>query len=312
MILERLVLGIDTSCYTTSIAIVDGCGNIAYEAKKMLEVKKGSRGLRQSDAFFQHAINLPEMFEQIPDTMINGISEVWVSTKPRNVADSYMPVFTAGFKFAKVISKCLGVPLYETSHQEGHIRAVCMGLNMDYKGSYLAVHLSGGTTEILSFGFDDEQNRADIEIVAKTLDISAGQLLDRVGVAGGFEFPAGKYLDEICEKSRLKFPVSLKGNDFNFSGAESWGMRYLNDGVDMKYIADGLFNAIACTLYGSLSNIAGDTGVYDVLMTGGVASSVSLRNKLVAMSSESELRFHFAGAGYCADNARGVAGMGIL
>ncbi len=316
-----LILGVDTSCYTTSLALVDNKGNIVLEAKKPLIVKKGRRGLRQSDAFFQHIFNLSELISNFDTDSIKRISQIWVSTKPRNLENSYMPVFMAGFNFAKVMSKSLNVPLYETSHQEGHIMAVCMGTDMDYKSSYLAIHLSGGTTEILLCKYDVLEDVNSINIVAKTLDISAGQLLDRVGVMAGFEFPSGQMLDKSAENLlennisadyKLDFPISLKGNDFNFSGAESWAMRYLKQDKPIEYIADGLFTVIAKTLYSSLCNISDKTGIYDVIMSGGVSSSVNLKRKLLDLSSNSNLHFHFAATGYCVDNARGVAGMGLL
>ncbi len=359
-----MILGVDTSCYTTSLAVV-GDGYLV-ESKRALDVKMGQRGLRQSDAFFQHVQRLPDLLmdmesklqllsadEKIADLKIGDLKAVCVSTRPRNIETSYMPVFTAGHKFAQSVATALNIPLYETSHQDGHIMAACMGEHIDYTKRYLAVHLSGGTTEILTSKWDDKEGKFVVDILGGTLDISAGQLIDRVGVAHGMAFPAGRQMDELADDvfdnrllnptNRLKFPVSMKTVDdiknipntyFNLSGAESYAMKYLGQNKDIHDIADGLFDVIAESLYHSLFNIASSLQIYDVLMSGGVSSSTTLKKKLLALSQHNKnhksslnsnctdnnchgkmdgrLTFHFATPRYCADNAIGVAKIGYV
>jgi len=114
----RYILGIDTSSYTTSVALINEESNeILADERKVLEVKKGQKGLRQQEAVFQHLKNLPELYEKIPYDLSN-IKIVSVSSKPRNAENSYMPVFIAGRNFGKVISDTLNCEFLEYSHQE--------------------------------------------------------------------------------------------------------------------------------------------------------------------------------------------------
>ncbi|MBQ3471427.1 MAG: DNA-binding protein, partial [Clostridia bacterium] len=141
-------LGFDTSNYTTSVAFTDG--RTDKSVRQILSVKEGERGIRQSDGVFQHMKLLPELFEKLNADM-KDVTAIGVSTRPRTVEGSYMPVFLAGHGYARVAAKTLGVPLYEFSHQDGHIMAgiySCGAFELLTK-PFLSVHLSGGTTEML-------------------------------------------------------------------------------------------------------------------------------------------------------------------
>ena len=87
--------GIDTSNYTTSVAVFDG--EHIIQNKKLLTVKKGERGLRQSDALFQHTVNLPVLISKLKSEIGDADIEAFgVSNRPRNIEGSYMPCFLAG------------------------------------------------------------------------------------------------------------------------------------------------------------------------------------------------------------------------
>jgi len=299
---ECLFLGIDTSNYTTSISVTDSCGNVLSDKRRLLDVKEGARGLRQSDALFLHIKNLPDLIDSL-DFDLKSISAVGVSYAPRNVEGSYMPVFLGGVGTGRAIAKTLGVPYYEFSHQEGHIKAGLFMQNI-YDGDFYSVHMSGGTTEILKVTRNGA--RFDAEIVGKTLDISAGQLIDRIGVKLGFAFPCGKALDEICaESSDIKIPsVCVKGSDINFSGTETHFFRLIDSGVPAEEVAYLAFSAVAETLIKAISCVFDTHGKKKVLFVGGVASNSLIRNKLV--DKFEDLAF-FAKREYSTDNAVGIS-----
>ena len=216
-------LGIDTSNYTTSAAVFDGSGG--YNAGRLLEVRPGELGLRQSDALFQHIKHLPGRFAELrAEGWLTGLSAVGASTRPRAVEGSYMPCFLAGEGQGRTLADALGVPFYAVSHQQGHIAAAAWsaGRLELLDRPMLAWHLSGGTTELLYVEPDGVNVRA--QCVGGTSDISAGQLIDRTGVLLGLPFPAGKALDALASKSGpvRGFPVKL--NDLTFSWT-SWRRR---------------------------------------------------------------------------------------
>ena len=202
-------LGIDTSNYTTSAAVFDGSGG--YNAGRLLEVRPGELGLRQSDALFQHIKHLPGRFAELrAEGWLTGLSAVGASTRPRAVEGSYMPCFLAGEGQGQTLADALGVPFYAVSHQQGHIAAAAWsaGRLELLDRPMLAWHLSGGTTELLYVEPDGVNVRA--QCVGGTSDISAGQLIDRTGVLLGLPFPAGKALDVLASESDLIRGFPLK------------------------------------------------------------------------------------------------------
>ena len=140
-------LGIDTSNYTTSVSLVKN-HNVIYNLKYPVSVKSGDRGIRQSDAVFQHINNLPLLMDKLGCHKLDAIG---VSAFPRNVENSYMPCFLSGVAVAKSISGILGIDYYKYSHQQGHVASALFSCNKFelISENFIAFHISGGTTEIL-------------------------------------------------------------------------------------------------------------------------------------------------------------------
>ena len=250
---EDYILGIDTSNYKTSVCVLNH-DSIICDLRRFLDVEQGERGLRQSDALFQHLKNLPELMEEVEECFDGQISAVAYSSKPRPVEGSYRPVFLAGEGFARAVGTALRVPVFSFSHQEGHIQAIKSYTEMSEIDEFLACHFSGGTCEVLrvrTVGEDpriladsirsDEQDLPlkkagyqlipaegafyEIQIVGGSKDISFGQVLDRAGVAMGFPFPAGGKLDEIaCSSGRtssMLTPIRVIDGEINLSGIDT-------------------------------------------------------------------------------------------
>lgn len=304
-----IVLGIDTSCYTTSVAAASDQG-ILCSNRRLLPVAAGARGLRQSEAVFAHIRQLPELFEKTMETVREqgNVDAVCVSAKPRDDEESYMPVFLSGLSFARVTAAALHVPLFETTHQRGHVRAAYEGSGMQ-ENCYLAVHLSGGTTEVLLM------NGEKLSLLSGTMDLHAGQFLDRVGVKMGLSFPAGPYMEALAKsgQAQSRIPVSIQEGKCHFSGAEARAMRWIEKGeLPREDIAAEVFSVIERTVLRMLLQAAEKTGVDSVLLTGGVASSQLLRDQLLEINRKRRmgLKLHFGQREYAGDNAAGVALIG--
>ena len=302
---KTLSLGLDTSNYTSSVALLDG-DTILENRRKLLTVKSGERGLRQSDALFQHWNNLPELLGPVLKNYSDRIARICVSTKPRPIEGSYMPVFGAGVSMARVLSDALNVPRAECSHQEGHILAASLGNDIDFSIPVLCAHLSGGTLEIVKY------YEGNIEIVSATLDISYGQLIDRTGVAMGFGFPAGKDVDRLAMEyaysngginAKHKNPIckaAIKENGLNISGMENQIIKCL-DKFSKPEIAYFLMERISESFVKIMEQAVEKSKVTQVLVSGGVASSTFLREYC------SPLGYMFGQQNLCSDNAVGVA-----
>ena len=306
----KAVLGFDTSCYTTSVALADLEGEILSSSRRLLSVKPGSRGLQQSAALFQHITRLPEMvslLERAPDVQICAVS---ASTRPRPVESSYMPVFRAGESQARTVAQLLNVPFYPFSHQEGHIRAALYRSGLPAGEPFLAVHLSGGTTEVVKV------SREGIGLLFATSDLSAGQLLDRVGVRLGLSFPAGPEMETLARSfphPRGVFGASLKGDHCSFSGIEAAAMRSIERGnMAPAELAGELFDAVARTVARMIGSCADETGCRRVLLAGGVASSLLFREMLESRRERYriDVQLYYALPEYSGDNAAGIALLG--
>ncbi|MBQ3222286.1 MAG: O-sialoglycoprotein endopeptidase [Clostridia bacterium] len=304
------VLGIDTSCYTTSVAYAQR-GAEPVQARRILTVPEGKSGLQQSGALFQHVQNLPVMLEELrakcPEMQIEAVC---ASTRPRDAQDSYMPVFLAGEGTARGIAASLQVPFFATSHQQGHVRAAILHSGIP-EGDFMAVHLSGGTTELLHTGFD-----LHVDLLGGTEDLNAGQLVDRTGVALGLPFPCGPHLEELAKggKAESKIPLSAKGMALHFSGAEAQIMRWVESGEMKKEdIAAEVYSYLSRAVAHLLTEGYKHTGCKNVLIAGGVSSSARFRTLLPERLRRKKcpVRVYWGKPEFSSDNAVGAALIGL-
>lgn len=312
--MEELYLGLDTSAYTTSIGVVNQHGQVVLNLRKPLAVKKGSRGLRQQEAVFQHVNNIPEMIEILTNNInINNIKSVSVSAKPRNVEGSYMPVFKVGKGQAFTLSKVLDVKYSEFSHQDGHIASAFIGSDSIANENFLALHISGGTTELLMVR--NINNQFDIEIIGGTKDISAGQLIDRIGVKLGLDFPSGKVIDDLSLTGEIlpeKLPISTKGTWVNYSGSETFFLRLIDkNDHNINDISKSLLFTVASSLKKIILKSLFIYNLNNIVITGGVAANSFIREYLLkTLSEENDVNVFYPNKEYCTDNAVGIAYLG--
>ena len=294
-------LGVDTSNYTTSAAVYrpDGTGR---NESRLLTVKEGELGLRQSDALFQHVRRLPERFALLEESgWLTDIEAVGASTRPRAVEGSYMPCFLAGASQGQVVACTLGVPFFAFSHQQGHIAAACWSAGhlelMDQP--MLAWHLSGGTTELLLV--TPEGSNVTARCIGGTTDISAGQLIDRTGQKLHLNFPAGKALDALAARSDSseRFKVKLNGLQFSLSGMENKVQQLIEKGNSPEDVAKFTLNTLASAIVRATDAAHEKYPGLPVLCSGGVASNSLLRRRMTQAV--------FAQPAFSTDNAMGVA-----
>jgi len=291
-----LTLGMDTSNYTTSIAISNDKGNILVDERIALRVKTGEIGLKQSDAFYQHMSNLNDM-KIIINPYLNDIDKIVVSDKPRNIKNSYMPVFNAGVFFTNFLNLDNKYKITQISHQEGHILSALISNRNLVNAKFFSLHISGGTTELLKVS--RENSRFNTEIISKTLDLSFGQLIDRIGNVVGLDFPAGREMDKYCiERIKTNLKLSFKENGFNISGIENKLKDEYLKNKDVKLISNLLFSYLLEVIEYMENNLM---SLDPMLIIGGVGESKFLRKYL---SSD---KIYFAKTGLSSDNAVGLS-----
>ena len=296
------VIGIDTSNYTTSIAFFDGADGV--NCSRLLPVKQGELGLRQSDAVFAHIKSLPELSGRLfSHVRAEEITAVGVSTRPRAVEGSYMPCFMVGYSHAKMLSDALKVPLIEVSHQQGHVAASLWSAGhlelMDEP--HLAWHLSGGTTELLLV--EPEGKNVKCTRIGGTSDISAGQLIDRTGQLLQLPFPSGKHIDALSKEAVLKetFKVKCSNMEFSLSGVQNKVQQFHAAHEAPAETAAYALRCVAKAVYLASEQALKAYPGLSIVFSGGVASNSMLREVI------KPLKPIFSQPEFSTDNAMGVA-----
>lgn len=299
-------LGIDTSNYTTSTALFSSETGTCIQSKKLLPVKAGELGLRQSDAVFHHVNQFGELIETLPIDS-QKLSAVGVSTKPRSVEGSYMPCFLVGQTVAGSLCAVTKADLHETSHQVGHILSAlysCQRLDLIYQDKpFLAFHVSGGTTDCLLVT-PDKDEVVKVQEIAASLDLKAGQAVDRVGLMLGLKFPCGKELEMLAAESDARFKIkpTIRNGSCSLSGVENKCRDMLEKGDKKCDIALYCLRYIEASVHEMTSYALMQYGDMPVIYAGGVMS-----NKIMRESLTSDFKAYFAEPEYSCDNACGVA-----
>ena len=302
---KKIILGVDTSNYTTSLAAVDTEGAVLANVKVPLRVSEGARGLRQSDAVFEHTRNIPAAIEMLCENIeLSDVIAVGYSEKPRNAEGAYMPCFLSGVATAKCLSAATGADSYPFSHQDGHIRAACHSAGFDIKDgeAFAAFHVSGGTTELLHIL--PKNGELCVTLIGETKDLNAGQLVDRIGVKMGITFPCGAQLDKLaleCKEQPKGIKICVNGLDCNLSGAENLAASVLQRTNDKSLTAAYTFSFVAKTLSKMTANLRERYPDIPVVYAGGVMGSKYIKGLLKFKN------VYFAEPQLSSDNAVGVA-----
>lgn len=302
-------LGVDTSNYTTSVCLFDDKKDTVVQKRKLLPVSKGELGLRQSDAVFHHTAQLPMLFEELfleAKCDKSEIAAIGASFTPTKAEGSYMPCFSVGSGVGRILSSTLDVPLFELSHQQGHIGAALYSTNrLDLlREKFLAFHVSGGTTDALLVNSELSDDILPIKLVGKSLDLHAGQLVDRVGLSLGLSFPCGKGLEKLAllNDRDIKVKPTIKGNDCCLSGVQNICEKAIDNGEDSSYVAALCLKYIEESLYKMTENILSQYGEMPVVFAGGVMSNSIIRENL-----SKKIPCTFCEPQYSTDNACGIA-----
>lgn len=307
-----MILAFDTSCYTSSVALMAADGTLLSDQRRVLAVPPKQRGLLQSEALFQHIHNVPDFLEILAKTYdFREIKAIGCSVKPRPVDDSYMPVFLGGEKIGRSVAASLGVPFLEGSHQEGHMMAGWYSLGMldQIPDTFLLCHFSGGTSEIL-LAEKEGQGRYHLTLKAFGNDLHAGQFVDRIGVLLGLQFPCGGELEKLAMGHKGDIPsvkIWVKDGEFSFSGQETAIRRMAEQGTASATVARAVEHTIAKTMKKVFQELFDATGVSTVLLAGGVMCNGYIKNYLREQLPDASL--YFADPRYASDNAVGVAAL---
>ncbi|MBR2722173.1 MAG: peptidase M22 [Clostridia bacterium] len=300
-------VGIDTSNYTTSVAVSTIGGEVLANLKQLLPVEGGACGLRQSDAVFAHVKNLPILMDSLKEVLTDcEVRAVGVSSAPRSQEGSYMPCFLSGVAAASTMAAGLGVPLYSFSHQEGHVMAALYSARAAQRlmeAPFAAFHVSGGTTDVLlvtphAVGFSISQ-------VGGTKDINAGQAIDRAGVMMGLQFPCGKELEALATSYQGTLPtprICVKDGFCNLSGLQNLSEKLWEQTGDRCAVSAFVLSFVGKTLEAMTRDLDRAHPGLPIVYAGGVMGNALLQALLGKRPDT-----YFADPAFSSDNAAGIA-----
>ena len=219
-----------------------------------------------------------------------------------------MPAFLAGMSVARSLAAAYKVPLEVISHQENHLEAGLWSAGGPQAERFLLLHASGGTTDLLLCECR-EDSRYNLTQVGGSLDLHAGQFVDRIGVALGLQFPTGPALEQLAMQAEepLELPVSVRKLDVSLSGPATAAMRKLEAGADAASLALGVEHTLAETFARLLRNGAAAYGVRDVILVGGVGSNKYIRKHVEEKLAKRRVRLLVPEGRFSCDNASGCA-----
>lgn len=306
-------LGIDTSNYTTSAAFLKNDGEMV-QVKAPLPVLEGSVGLRQNDAVFAHVKMLGSLLERLFADSSEQVDAIGVSVSPRDETGSYMPCFLTGKMCAQSLAAVLHTGLYEFSHQAGHIAAVIFDTELSnlFEQEFIAFHVSGGTTQCLLVRPDKTGVKPfEITTVAESLDLHAGQVIDRAGAMLGLKFPSGAALEQLARESQTDYPVKVafKGMSCCLSGIENQCRDLLDKNVKPCDVARFCLKSVEWAVLEMTRRVLDVYPDRTLVYAGGVMGNAMIRDSVTRSFSAQCGGVYFASPDFSADNAAGIAAL---
>ncbi len=305
-----MLLAIETSCDESAIALFDGAGKLVLDlVSSQVQLHRPYGGVVPELAARAHLENLPALVDELHRQFPNALQNL------RAVAVTQGPglkgCLLVGLCFAKALAFRRGLPIFPINHLEGHILAGgLLEEELQPKFPFLALLVSGGHTSLVSV-----RGVREYEVIAETMDDAVGEAFDKCATLLGLPYPGGPTLSRLAatgDATQFQFPVGVPqdGKSFSFSGVKTAFAREIsrqNSAASEPAVRANLAAAIEKTLVDSLLpktiKAAGELGVQDVLLTGGVAANLRLRKELSEALTSIGVRTVILPPKWCGDNA---------
>lgn len=312
MVLDTIILAIESSCDETSCSIVkNGRYILSNIISSQIEIHKKYGGVVPEIASRKHIevidIVLQEALNEA-EVELNNIDAVAVTYGPGLVG-----ALLVGLSTAKALAFSLNKPLIGVNHIEGHIAANYIE-NKDLKPPFVCLIVSGGHSHIVYI-----KDYNNYEIIGRTRDDAAGEAFDKIARALGLGYPGGPLIDKISRQGNscaVNFPrVCFEDNpyDFSFSGLKTSVLNYLNrqqqNGQDINTadVAASFQAAVVDVLVDKTIRASKEKKINTVALAGGVAANTGLREKLVKDAQKENIKVLYPSTVLCTDNAAMIA-----
>jgi N6-L-threonylcarbamoyladenine synthase len=304
-----IILGIDTSCDDTSIALLkDDRQILSNIVSSQVDIHKLFGGVVPEIASRKH-------IELIDIIFRNAMEEANIEAKDIDIVcvtsgPGLIGSVLAGLCFAKGLSLSINKPLIAVNHVEAH--AMSIFLEKEANFPYIALVVSGGHTIILLL-----EDYCVYKVLGSTRDDAAGEAFDKIAKYLGIGYPGGKAIEDIAKKGNreyVQFPRPMMDNndyDFSFSGLKTSFLNYVKKhGINYENMSDILASfqeAVCDVLSHKTIKAAKDFNVTRIIVGGGVAANNRLREIFVEKSEQESFKTLFSSPDFCTDNGAMVA-----
>jgi N6-L-threonylcarbamoyladenine synthase len=309
-----LILGIETSCDETGVALYErGRGILAEALASQAQIHAPFGGVVPELASRDHVAKLAPMVEDVLREAGSNLSEL--DGIAYTAGPGLIGALMVGGSLASALGLGLGIPVVAVHHMEGHLLASMLEADKP-EVPFLALLVSGGHTQLVEVA---EVGR--YRIIGQTLDDAAGEAFDKVARLLGLPYPGGPALAALApqgDPTAFAFPRPLKGHglDFSFSGlktaarlaieAQARAGRPLEESVRAD-LAASFQAAIVDTLVAKCARALTTTGLTRLVVAGGVGANRDLRAALARLGEMSGVRVYYPRPALCTDNGAMIA-----
>jgi N6-L-threonylcarbamoyladenine synthase len=308
---EGVVLGIESSCDETSVALLRGSEVLGDVVSSQAELHLRWGGVVPEAAARKHAEAILPALDQALQTSSMALSDVAaiaVTNRPGLVG-----ALSVGVSAAKALSFSLQVPMLGVDHLEGHVLTPLLVEDVPFP--HVCLLVSGGHTELI-----EVRGVGDYLRLGGTIDDAAGEAFDKSARALGLGYPGGPAIQKAAEggdANRYKLPKGLSGDtlNFSFSGLKTAMLYLVRDegrALSVPDAAASFEETITSVLAERTESACLQTGSEHVTLVGGVAANVRLRSKLAEVGDRRGISFTAPPLRLCTDNAVMIAHAGSL
>jgi len=313
------ILGIETSCDETGIAIYDSeAGLLAHNLYSQIDLHKEYGGVVPELASRDHVRRLLPLIKKTlaeADAELKSLDGIAYTAGP-----GLMGALLVGTAMGRSLAYSLSIPAIAVHHMEAHLLAPMLEEDVP-EYPFLALLVSGGHTQLVHVS-----KPGDYKILGESVDDAAGEAFDKTAKLLGLSYPGGPALSALAEKGdskRFHFPRPMTdrpGLDFSFSGLKTYALNTVNaelndDSGDEQTRADiarAFVDAVVDTFIIKCRRAIKETGLKELVVAGGVSANKQLRAGLQGLMNEVNGKVYFPRAEFCTDNGAMIAYAGYL
>ena len=305
---ETLVLGIESSCDETSVAVVkNGREVLSNVIDTQIKIHEQFGGVVPEIASRNHIEAISRVTKLALEQANVKLEDIDI------IAPTYGPglvgALLVGVSYGRGLAYALNKPLVGVNHLEGHISANYI-THPDLEPPFLCMLTSGGNTQIVYV-----KDYYDMEVLGRTRDDAIGEAFDKVARVIGLTYPGGPKIDKLSEqgKATINFPKTHFENlDFSFSGIKTAviNLHHKNPEVNKADLCMSFEKAVTEVLTENIEKAIKQTGIKKVVLAGGVSANTHIREKFEKLGQKLNVQIYKPDLKLCTDNAAMIGSAG--